>query len=396
MNKFFLITSPAFFAELISLLIALITLPLIINHFSIEQYTTFSTIFIMIYFCQFISRWGLDINANEDIPKSKNTHVFNQYFTAKIYTQIFSIVIFLIGFQILIDQNDLFLVSVFFCICITSNQNFLIQSIGKLHKIIKYIIFLRIIFLFIFLNFIKYMNIQSLIFAFSILHFFISLVSIIFLIKLNYLKINFVLFYSLETFLLIKKSTKSLLIFIINNQYLSLIVLYLNSISVSNQIVLLNFLVQIQRPISNLSDMYFRLSRISFNLGALKPKLFEVKYFYGLILTFLILVITFGEQFFNKIYPFNTPQRWLLTCIFFIIIFVNVIYKSFSYEFLPKFIDFEFSQKIQIVLSFFLLFPLSVAFFNHNNYVAIFISIIFTYFLILLINLIILLKYKKT
>lgn len=393
MSSFIKTVSPAIILEVLSLVIAVISIPIIIINLSLEDYTIFSSLMILIMIFQQISVWGLPANINEEIPNSiQKQYSITQYFISNIYMQLISIIFFIIMITI---YNSFFpfyienkiLLAALICFFLTIfNQMSIIQALDLLHKYLWLLIIYKIIFLVILVSFIDKLETSDLFLLYGLLNFPHLIISYLEIIKNKLLKFDLRSLFFVNPIYLIINSTKTHFITLTNSHFFSIFALISSFFWPAAQLVQLNFLAQLFRPGSNISEMFFRLTRLSYNLGQSKP-LFLKNSSLLMMLFFLFSLITlFGKPIYLFFIRGELSLIWNEVIILLIIIFLNIIQKLLLYDYFPKKTSFNETQNLNLKLIIFNIIPIIYIIFFSNELGTFLLVIILTIFLQLIFS----------
>lgn len=365
MSSYIKTVSPAIILEVLSQVIAVVSIPIIIINLSIKDYTIFSSLMILIMIFQQISIWGLSANINEELPKSKQKeYSISQYFISNFYMQLISIIIFII---IIINYNSFFplyvenkiLLAAFICFFFTIfNQMSIIQALDLLHKYLWILIISKFVFLVILISFIDKLGTSGLLLLYGLSNFPLLIISYLELIKKNLLKFELRSQFFINPIYLIINSTKTHIITLTNSHFFSIFAFISSFFWPAAQLANLNFLTQLFRPGSNISEIFFRLTRLSYNLGQRKPLFFKNSSLL-IILFFLFSLITiFGEPIYKFFIRGEFSLIWNEVSILLIIIFLNIMQKLLLYDYFPRKTSFHKTQNLNLKLIIFNILPI--------------------------------------
>lgn len=360
----FKILNPPVLIEFISQFLAVIMLPIILFNLSVDEYVIFSSLMILISLLQPISSWGIGENANEIIPVSNNLKkdisifVFSHIVMQVVSLFLFVIIVIIYQYFFLINLDGKTTLAAILCfIGINFNQLIIIQAMGLLHEIYRLIVFFRILFFIILISFIKYLDVSNIFLVYAALHFcslFLSLYKIYPYLKLKYLN-------SIDKKIIINllfKSSKTFIIILTNNHYISFLAVLSLLIGNVNYLALFNLITQLYRPGSTISEIIFRMFRVSNNYNFKKPWFLNEISVLASISVMMILTYQFGIYLFIELSPIEYHVYWPFVQILLIIIFLNMVFKYLTYCLIPKLHSFRYAETTTIQTYIFLILPI--------------------------------------
>ena len=382
MNSF-KILNPPILIEFSSQLLAVIMLPIILFNLSVDEYVLFSSLMILISLLQPISSWGIGANANEIIPVSDNLKkdisifVISHLVMQVVSLFLFVIFLFIYQYLFLINLDGKTTLAAILCfIGIHFNQLIIIQAMGLLHEIYRLIILFRIIFFIILVSFIEYLDVSSIFFIYATHH--LCIVFLSFYKIYPYLKLKYFNFINKKIIInLLVRSSKTFIIGLINNHFISFLAVFSLLMGNVSHTAIFNLITQLYRSGASISEIVFRMFRISDNYKYQKPWFLNEIFILASMIATIILTYQYGFYLFIELSPTKYHVYWPHIQILLMIVLLNAVFKYLTYCLIPKLHTFHYAQMASLQSYIFLILPIvSMLFIPISN---------FKYFLFLII-----------